>query len=259
MANLQEGADRHAAQVQQRLLLGLPIGVGALLGVVLVGVGVIPQWLKLQSDSERLAQLEEIQGRIPLLRAQIAKTAESQEAAERKQQKVLQLIEGSGELVTFLAQLDREAARFGVQLDLYEPVAALPPPAADDKKAQNGDQPGAPPKSPLEAAGLKAQQVLLTARGSYPNVLAFLRATEKLTVLVSQSNLSLTGVEPPKAAPQQTSQPTPQAGNQDANQAATAAPVVAPVATKTELKLMLTYYQSGDAVKPIPVPPKNQT
>ena len=255
MANLQEGADRHAAKVQQRLLLGLPIGVGAVLALVLVGVGVLPQWLKLQSDSERLAQLEEIQGRIPLLRAQIAKTAQSQDAAERKQQKVLQLIEGSGELVTFLAQLDREAARFGVQLDLYEPVAALPPPAADDKKAQNGDQPGAPPKSPLEAAGLKAQQVLLTARGSYPNVLAFLRATEKLTVLVSQSNLSLTGVEPPKAAPQQ----TPQAGNQDANQAATAAPVVAPVATKTELKLMLTYYQSGDAVKSTPVQPKNQT
>jgi len=106
MTNLQDGAARNAAQVQQRLLLGLPIGVGALL----VGVGVIPQWLKLQSDSERLAQLEEIQGRIPLLRAQIAKTAESQDAAERKQQQVLQLIQGSGELVTFLAQLDREAS-----------------------------------------------------------------------------------------------------------------------------------------------------
>ena len=64
MTNLQDGADHHAAQVQQRLLLGLPIGVGALLALVLVGVGVLPQWLKLQSDSERLAQLEEIQGRI---------------------------------------------------------------------------------------------------------------------------------------------------------------------------------------------------
>jgi len=255
MTNLQDGAERNAAQVQQRLLLGLPIGVGALLAVVLVGVGVIPQWLKLQSDSERLAQLEEIQGRIPLLRAQIAKTAQSLDAAERKQQQVLRLIEGSGELVTFLAQLDREAARFGVQLDLYEPVAATPPPAADDKKGQKGDQPAAPPKSPLEAAGLKAQQVLLTARGPYPNVLAFLRATEKLTVLVSQSNLSLTAVEPPKAAPQPTPQPTPQAGNQ----AATAASLAAPVAAKTELKLFLTYYQSVDAVKPTPVPPKNQT
>ena len=255
MTNLQEGADRHASQVQQRLLLGLPIGVGALLAVVLVGVGVVPQWLKLQSDSERLAQLEEIQGRIPLLRAQIAKTAQSQEAAERKQQKVLQLIEGSGELVTFLAQLDREASRFGVQLDLYEPVVALPPPAADGKKAQKGEQPAAHPKSPLEAAGLKAQQVLLTAKGPYPNVLAFLRATEKLTVLVSQSNLSLTAVEPPKAAPQ----PAPQGGNQAGNQSGTVAPAAIPVEAKTEMKLMLTYYKSGDVVKPTLVPPKKQT
>ena len=239
MTNLQEGADRNASQVQQRLLLGLPIGVGALLAILVVGVGVVPQWLKLQSDSERLAQLEEIQGRIPLLRAQIAKTAQSQEAAERKQQKVLQLIEGSGELVTFLAQLDREASRFGVQLDLYEPVAALPPPAADGKKAQKGEQPAAPPKSPLEAAGLKAQQVLLTAKGPYPSVLAFLRATEKLTVLVSQSNLSLTAVEPPKAAPQ----PAPQGGNQGAP----VAPVTPPGVAKTQLKLMLTFYRMGMA------------
>ena len=256
MTNLQEGADRNASQVQQRLLLGLPIGVGALLAILVMGVGVFPQWLKLQSDSERLVQLEEIQGRIPLLRAQIAKTAQSQEAVERKQQKVLQLIEGSGELVTFLAQLDREASRFGVQMDLYEPVAALPPPAADGKKAhQKGEQPAAPPKSPLEAAGLKAQQVLLTAKGPYPNVLAFLRATEKLTVLVSQSNLSLTAVEPPKAAPQ----PAPQGGNQAGNQSGTVAPAAIPVEAKTEMKLMLTYYKSGDVVKPTLVPPKKQT
>ena len=239
MTNLQEGADRHASQVPQRVLLGLPIGLGALLAVLVVGVGVVPQWLKLQSDSERLAQLEEIQGRIPLLRAQIAKTAQSQEEAERKQQKVLQLIEGSGELVTFLAQLDREASRLGVQLDLYEPVAALPPPAADEKRAQKGEQPAAPPKSPLEAAGLKAQQVLLTAKGPYPSVLAFLRATEKLTVLVSQSNLSLTAVEPPKAAPQ----PAPQGGNQGAP----VAPVTPPGVAKTQLKLMLTFYRMGMA------------
>lgn len=254
MTNLQDGADRHASHVQQRLLLGLPIGVGALLAVVLAGVGVLPQWLKLQSDSERLAQLEEIKARIPLLRAQIAKTAESQDAAERKQQKVLQLIEGSGELVTFLAQLDLEASRLGVQLDLYEPVAALPPPtAAGTKDAQKGDQQAAPPQSPLEAAGLKAQRVLLTAKGSYPNVLAFLRATEKLTVLVSQSNLSLAAVEPPKVA----AQPAVQGDQQAGNQVGTVAAARPPVAAKTELKLMLTYYQSGDAVTPPPVPPKS--
>lgn len=246
MTNLQDGADRHASQLQQRLLLAMPIGVGAVLAVVLVSVGVVPQWLKLQSDSERLAQLEEIKGRIPLLRAQIAKTMDTQGVAERKQQRVLQLIEGSGELVTFLAQLDREATRFDVQLDLYEPVAALPPPTAERQKdAQKGDEAAPAPQSPLEAAGLKAQKVLLTAKGPYPNVLAFLRATEKLTVLVSQSNLALAAVEPPKAA----AQPAAQGGNQ----VSTGASVMPPVAAKTELKLMFTYYHSGDTVMPSPM------
>jgi type IV pilus assembly protein PilO len=252
MTNLQDGTGHQASELQQRLLLGLPIGVGALLAVLVLGVGVVPQWLKLQSDSERLAQLEEIQGRIPLLRAQIAKTAESQDAAERKQQKVLQLIEESGELVTFLAKLDREASRLGVQLDLYEPVAALPPPAADGKKeALKADQLEPAHQSPLEAAGLKAQKVLLTAKGPYPNVLAFLRATEKLTVLVSQSNLSLAAVELPKAAPQ------PVAKDGGNRVGAAVAPGASPVAAKTELKLMFTYFQSADGAMPASVPSKN--
>jgi len=210
--------------------LGLPIGVGALLAVVLVVVGVLPQWLKLQSDSELLAQLEEIQGRIPLLRVQIAKTAESQNAAERKQQKVLRLIEGSGELVTFLAQLDREAASFGVQLDLYEPVAVDPPASATKGQKPDPKAPPPAPVLPLEATGLKSQKYLLTARGPYPNLLAFMRTVENMDLLVVQSNLALSVVEQPK----ETSTP--------------AKPGISrqPAIAETELKLALTYYQSLD-------------
>ncbi|MCP9906699.1 hypothetical protein KBY72_05830 [Cyanobium sp. BA5m-21] len=199
--------------------------------------------MRLQSDSERLAQLEELKSRIPLLRSQIAKTAEAQSAAERKQLQVLQLIQGSGEFSTFLAQFDAEAARHGVQLDLYEPVAApAPVPASEAKK---GEQAPPPPASPMEAAGLKEQKVLLTARGSYPSLLAFMRATEKLSVLVSQSNLSLAVVDPAKA------------GAQLAPPAGTAVPGGGRVAVKTELKLMLTYYKSAGALAPASVAGKN--
>ena len=239
MTNLQDVANPNATKLQQRLLLGVPIGIGAVVTALIVGFGVVPQWLRLQADSERLAQLEELKSRIPLLRAQIAKAAEAKSAAERKQLQVLQLIEGSGEFVTFLAQLDAEAARQGVQLDLYEPVAApVPVPAAEAKK---GEQAPPPPASPMEAAGLKEQKVLLTARGSYPSLLAFMRATEKLSVLVSQSNLSLAVVDPAKAgAP-----------------ASQAAVFVPPAAAKTELKLMLAYYKSAGAGAPASVAAKN--
>ncbi|MCP9776689.1 MULTISPECIES: hypothetical protein [unclassified Cyanobium] len=244
MTNLQDVANPNATKLQQRLLLGVPIGIAAVVTALIVGFGVVPQWLRLQADSERLAQLEELKSRIPLLRAQIAKIAEAKSAAERKQLQVLQLIEGSGEFVTFLAQLDAEAARQGVQLDLYEPVAApAPVPAVEAKKGETAPPP--PPASPMEAAGLKAQKVLLTARGSYPSLLAFMRATEKLSVLVSQSNLSLALVDPAKA------------GAQAAPPAGSAVLGSGPVAAKTELKLMLTSYQTTDGKIAPPIPKKS--
>jgi type IV pilus assembly protein PilO len=240
MTNLQDVANPNAIKLQQRLLLGVPIGIGAVVAALIIGFGALPQWLRLQASSERLAQLEEFKTRIPLLRSQIAKTSEGQSAAERKQLQVLQLIEGSGEFVTFLAQLDVEAFRHGVQLDLYEPVAASAPvPGAEAKK---GEQAPAPPASPMEAAGLKAHKVLLTARGSYPSLLAFMRATEKLSVLVSQSNLSLALVDPAKAG----APPSPQASVG-----------IPTAAAKTELKIMLTYYKSAAAGAPASVAAKD--
>lgn len=225
MTNLQDGADHHGARLQHQLLLAMPIGVAAVLAVLVLGIGVVPQWLKLQVDSERLAQLEQIKARGPLLRGQLGSAAAAQSSAERKQRQVLQLIEGSGELVTFLAQLDREAARFGVQLDLFEPVAAFPSsPGHGKKEASKGDQPPPFPPSPLEATGLKAQKVLLTARGRYPDVLAFLRAVEKLNLLVLQSNLALSA--------------------QKASTADKPTALTQPAIAKTELKLILTYYRS---------------
>ncbi|MEX0587683.1 MAG: hypothetical protein WD136_00325, partial [Cyanobium sp.] len=85
MTNLQEAANPNASRLQQRLLFGLPIGIGAVVAALVVGFAVVPQWLRLQADSERLAQLEEMKARIPSLRAQIAKTGEAQSKAERNQ------------------------------------------------------------------------------------------------------------------------------------------------------------------------------
>ena len=122
-------------------------------------------------------------------------------------------------------------------------MAALAPvPAAEAKK---GEQAPPSPASPMEAAGLKEQKVLLTARGSYPSLLAFMRATEKLSVLVSQSNLSLAVVDPAKS------------GAQVAPPAGTAVPGGGRVVVKTELKLMLTSYQATDSNIAQPIPKKS--
>ncbi|MGB5135649.1 MAG: hypothetical protein WBN89_10800 [Prochlorococcaceae cyanobacterium] len=235
MTNFQQTADRDQELLQRRLLLGVPIGAGALVAALVFGAAVVPQWLKLRENSARIEQARDLEQRLPLLRAQLDKTSQAQDQAEQRRQKILTLIQGSGEFHTFLAQLDREARRSGVQLHLFEPVVAAPPPAepanqaGGKKPAAEGEKPAAEgeaakPKSPLEAAGLKSESVLLSAQGRYPNLLGFMRAVERLSLLVVPSNfaISLVEVPPPPGAP---------------------APAAnAPKPTVPQLKLKLTYY-----------------
>ncbi|MCP9928319.1 hypothetical protein [Cyanobium sp. CH-040] len=236
MTNLQQTVDRDQELLQRRLLLGVPIGVGAVLSALVFGALVVPQWLSLREKSGRIEQARDLEQRLPLLRDQLAKTSQDQEQAEQRRQKILTLIQGSGEFQTFLAQLDREARRNGVQLDLFEPMVAAPPPAepaaqggaappnqAGAEKAGEGAE-AAKPRSPLEAAGLKSESVVLSAQGRYPSLLAFMRAVERLSLLVVPSNfaISLVEVPPPPGAP---------------------APAAnAPKPTVPQLKLQLTYY-----------------
>ncbi len=233
MTNLQEAANPQRQLLQQRLLLALPIALGSLVAVAITGALTVPQWLRLQANSAKLQQLQELQRRIPLLRAQLDRTRTDQQQAERKKAQVLQLIEGSGEFVTFLAQLDREATRNGLQLELFEPVAAAPPPADPPKGGNKGKQqaPPPPPKAPLEQAGLSAEKVLLTARGRYPNLLGFMRSMEKLSLLVVPSDFSLQLVDLGGAA-------------------ATGAKPTIP-----EMKLALTFYKApAGGLKPAAAP-----
>jgi type IV pilus assembly protein PilO len=228
MTNLQEAANQQQRLLQQRLLLGLPILVGGVIAVAITATITVPQFLRLQENSAKLQQLQELQQRIPLLRAQLDRTSTDQQLAKARQSRVLQLIEGSGEFVTFLAQLDREAARNGLQLELFEPVAAAPPPDAPPAKGgnQTNQAPPPAPKAPLEQAGLSAERVLLTARGRYPNLLAFMRAMEKLSLLVVPSNFSLELVEvgpPPAGAGPNAAKPT-----------------------LPEMKVALTYYKAPE-------------
>ncbi|MEX1315730.1 MAG: hypothetical protein AB1Z22_01230, partial [Synechococcaceae cyanobacterium] len=98
-------------------------------------------------------------------------------------------------------------------------------------------------KPPLEQAGLSSERVLLSARGRYPNLLAFMRSVERLSLLVVPSNFSISLVEipPPPGAPA----PAPNT----------------PRPTVPQLKLQLTYYRSRpeDAASPKNPAPSEST
>lgn len=192
----------------ERLLLWVPAGVGALVAMAVLAVGGLPLFSQVQLQGRQAADKRAQEQQLPQLRADLARVASQQLQAERQQQQLISLIAGSGELVTFMAQADREARRHGVQLQLFEPTAALPaaegegPDALkaqpkgskkkrDKKTAAKKQAETAQQRDPLQKAGLTSTKLLLSARGRYPNLLAFMRAMESLSLLVVQSNLNL--------------------------------------------------------------------
>jgi type IV pilus assembly protein PilO len=206
------------------VLQGLPAAAGLLVSLGVVAIAVWPTWQRLQIDQQELEQLAEQRQRLPLLRSQLLKLQDSVQQAEQRNAAIVGLIAGSGEITTFLAQLSAEAQRTGVVLDGYEPIVTQAPPADSQTtkgKAAKNKAP-APPADPLLAPGLQKTSLLLAARGTGPQLLAFLRSLEQLSLLVVQSDLSLK---------QETKEP--------------AKPGEA-VATSTQLRLSLSLYSPAD-------------
>lgn len=241
MTNLQEAANLQQLRWRQRLLLGLPIAVGGLVATAITALFTVPQWLALQSSAARLQQLEGLRQQVPLLRDQLVRSGQEIERSEAKQRTLLTLIEGSGEFATFLAQLDLEASRHGLQLELFEPTVPLEPAAEGSAPAPPtnggpGANPADAPQDPLLGAGLQAERVLLSARGSYPSLLAFMRSVERLSLLVVPSDFALELVEGV------------------ATDAGATAAADGPRPRVPELKLSLTYYKAPEGPLRPPAP-----
>jgi len=192
MSNLQ--VSRPSRLQRDWVLMGLPAVMGLLLSVGVAGLAVWPTWQRLQIAQAEREQLAEQRQRLPLLRTQLLKLRDNVEQAEQRRIQILGLIAGSGEINTFMAQLSAEAQRTGVILDGYEPITTAPPPEAESNRSNAKpakDKAPAPPPDPLLAPGLQKTSLLITARGTGPQLLAFLRELEKLSLLVVQSDLSL--------------------------------------------------------------------
>ncbi|MEY4298149.1 MAG: hypothetical protein RLZZ423_1328 [Cyanobacteriota bacterium] len=198
MTNFQGGIRRPVSREQ--VLFWSPVLLGGLLSIAAGGFLAFPALQQLQRHQQQLAELKDQEARLPLLRQQLSKQLENLDLAEQKQRQILQLIAGSGDISTFMAQLNQEASKSGVQLDSYEPVTtAAPDPAAAAKPDQNKENtekkdpnaPPPPPPDPLLAPGLQKTTILITARGAGPQLQDFLRRLERLSLLVVQSDLSL--------------------------------------------------------------------
>ncbi|MCP9801159.1 hypothetical protein [Synechococcus sp. RedBA-s] len=237
MTNLQQGAPPRSLLLRNGLLIGLPVAAGLVLAGLVGVVGVFQPWSQLRRDQLQLDELRGMNERLPLLRGQRVRQLDQVKTVEGQRSSLLKLIAGSGQISTFLAQLNREATATGVQLDVFEPVAptAAAAPAAAGKPAPGGqEKEAAPPPDPLEADGLRRTTLLLSARGRYPNLLVFLRRLERLSLLVAQSDLNL-DLEAIRAQAQPVA-------NRPGGQV--------PPIPKVVLKLNLALYGEGPALKP---------
>lgn len=183
------GGSKPGGLTRERVLFWGPALLGVLLAATAGGLLLLPAWQRLQLLEQQLQDLQQQQQRLPLLRRQLTVAQERHSRAQEQQRRLLALIEGSGELRTFLAQLNLEARASGVQLVGYEPTSGAPAPPASPAA---GVKPApAPPPDPLQAPGLHKTSLLLRVRGHGPQLQDFLRRLERLSLLVVQSDLSL--------------------------------------------------------------------
>lgn len=249
MTNLQEGGSQVSGLWLRRFWLGLPIAVGGLLAFLLLAAAVLPQWLALQRDLKRLSELEALRDEVTRSRSQLQALDADEEKTQAQQSKLFEVVSGNGDLSTFMAMVDNEASRAGVQLDRFEPQPSNPPaqparPGAPAPPAAPGSAPPPPAGQagqPAAAAnaeidGLRTTTILLSARGPYPALVAFLRRLELLNVLVVQSDLVLEG---------DTKAQAPAAGSLQ--------PAKQPVALKLKIKLY-----GREAPPPTPAGPANE-
>ncbi len=127
MTNLNGTGSRwQNALTRQRVLVGTPLLVGALIGAVVFAIAGLPHWLESGERTRRIAELKVQQQSLPLIAARMKQEQQKLVAAQQQQDLVVNLVAGRGEIETFLTQLSRMATETGVVIERYEPAAAAP-------------------------------------------------------------------------------------------------------------------------------------
>ena len=185
---------------RERVLVGVPVLAALLVVALLAVVDGWPRLGRLQEQQERLEELRRKQASLPGLQRQLSKAEIRAQQVAQQQTLLVDLIAGRERIQTFLAQLSREAAATGVVIELYEPVAAKPSPAASNRNSRNSrstsrNAKAAAPKDPLAGLGYSKTSVLLKVKGSYGAIQAFLRRMEAQQLLVQPSDLALKALQ----------------------------------------------------------------
>ena len=180
----------------ERAVLLIPIIAGAMVGVVLLLFGLIPLLVQVQEKQVVLQEMERKKSELPILKQQLAALSRKKDKSMAQQERLLNLVAGTTQLHTFLAQLNQFAVEQGVSILKVEPQAIerpAPKPASPpaDTAAADATAPSLPPEDPLLVQKLEKRSALLTVQGPFRRIIAFLQQMEQLQVIVIASDLEL--------------------------------------------------------------------
>ena len=194
MTNLST-TSRQSWLTRGRLLVGLPLGMGALVTAVVAVLGVLPVAQSLRDLEVRRDALLNLQRSLPALERQLNQAEAELLIAEEKQTLLIGLLAGRDSVQTFLALLNQQAVASGVQMQRYEPLKT-PPPAQGQSRRNNNRSKSKPepPQDPLQALGYRKSSVALEVSGSFGGLRTFLQRMEALELLVESSDLSLQAI-----------------------------------------------------------------
>ena len=180
----------------ERAVLLIPIIAGAMVGVVLLLFGLIPLLVQVQEKRDVLQGMERKKSELPILRQQLAALSKKKAKSMAQQERLLNLVAGTTQLHTFLAQLNQFAVEQGVSIVKVDPQAIerpAPKPASPPADTADDDAtaPALPPEDPLLVQKLEKRSALLTVQGPFRRIIAFLQQMEQLQVIVIASDLDL--------------------------------------------------------------------
>ena len=184
----------------ERAVLVMPILAGVGVSITLLSVVITPLTIRIRQQSEVVEQLTSKAEFVPVLRQQLAALKREQEDRDQQLDRLLDLVAGTSELQTLLAELNDMGRLHNVAINSTKPgeVKRFQPPSPVQARRQlappaagGRDSRAVVISDPLLNRSLEKRSAALTVTGSFQQVLAFLQSLERLEVFVVISEMNV--------------------------------------------------------------------
>lgn len=195
MTNFQGAASPSSLRwiTPERALQTIPVLIGTAVAVLMVVFAVRPIWESTRVRQDDVDNLLVKAIALPMVRQDLEAQLRERELLRVQENRLLQLLAGTQDLGTFLAELNVLAKRNQVTILLAEPgeIERFVAPVEEQSDGVESPESSSPSSDPLLREGLEKRSAHLSVQGMFANVVAFLQDLESLQVFVITSDLNL--------------------------------------------------------------------